>query len=360
VSFLLERYFDNAATTPIDPLVRAEMEPFLGEAFGNAHSIHAWGSRARSAVERARAQIAKAANALPEQILFTASATEANNWILSDYDEGAISRFEHSAVRIPALRKGFPEIDLSFLPGTEEPHVSGLLSVIHVNNETGIVLPWDTAGPHETHRDASQSLGKLDMSSVSSAYLTLSSHKAYGPKGAGCLVCFGPPPKPYILGGEQEYGLRAGTLNVPAIVGFGLAAEIAEERQAEDWVHAKQLRTVFLDELRGLDDWQVNEETWHPEGLTLQVPHILSLSFGGIEGESLVIDADSAGFAISSGAACSSASTEPSHVLKALGVPNDRIRGSVRISFGRYTPVDSTVALARVLSRSVKSLRSAK
>ena len=365
MSFQLERYFDYAATTPVDEAVRAEMLPYLGEAFGNPNSLHSWGQRTRAAVELARERLAEATGWPPDCITFTASATEANNWVISQFPNGEVGPFEHEAVRAPALANGYtviPNDGLNLSPIASTTRVP-LVSKILLSNETGTV--WRPNAFVELnqgwiHTDASQGLGRVDLAALSADFMTLSSHKCYGPKGAAALIT-GNSIGPMLLGGEQENGLRAGTLNVPAIVGFGLAAQIAEERRESDWQHAEELRSILLAELEPVSDWQINgvDEDWigTEERPIWNVPHILSLSFLGVEGETLVIEADSAGFAISAGAACSSGSTEPSHVLTAMGVPPEWIRGTARISFGRYNSKEAARALGQFLRVSLDRLR---
>lgn len=365
MSFQLERYFDYAATTPIDEAVRAEMLPFLGEAFGNPNSTHAWGQRTRAAVELARERIAEATGWSPECVTFTSSATEANNLVIAQHPGGQMSPFEHEAVRAPGLANGYsviPNDGLELLPAPGEYRLP-LVSKILVSNETGTVWNpnafFEPATHDFIHSDASQALGRIDLQSTTADFMTFSSHKCYGPKGAAALAT-GNALNPMLLGGEQEGGLRAGTLNVPAIVGFGLAAQIAAERREADWQHAEELRAIVLTELEHVSDWRMNgvDAAWTYESSPIyNVPHILSLSFLGVEGETLVIEADAAGFAISAGAACSSGSTEPSHVLTAMGVSPEWIRGTARISFGRYNSKEAARALGHFLRVSLDRLR---
>lgn len=350
------RYFDNAATTPLDPRVREAMLPYLGEEFGNAHSLHAWGMRAGEAVERAREQVALLIGAEdPSQITFTSGATEANNWVL-EAPRGSlwISPFEHSSMREPALRRGahlLPNRDLVFQPRLEGGGPS-LVCVMAVNNEIGTI--WrapDYGGPGDLiHSDLTQAVGKLPIDLDGLDFAGFSAHKFYGPKGVGALYSRDQPPDPLILGGEQERGYRGGTLNVAAIVGMGMAAEIAREAQAEDYEKAEALRSALLDGLKGLADFRVH-------GGHRTSPYIVSVGFAGVQGETLVLDMDRRGFAISAGAACSSRSVEPSHVLTALGLEETWRRGTVRISFGRFNRLEETAELARNLRTSVESLR---
>ena len=345
------RYFDHAATTPVAPEVRAAMEPFLALP-GNAGSIHAFGRRAMDAVERARARVAECVGAEdPEQIVFTSGATEGCNAVLAAFDGGWISPFEHAAVREPALRRGYgvlPNDGLNLLPGAGD--ASGLLAVMAVNNEIGTL--WDARDLPAGRRfvDATQALGKTPLDLDGIDYAAFSAHKLYGPQGVGALFTADGRLDPLLRGGEQEGGRRAGTTNVAGIVGFGAACELVTERLDADRAHAQDLRAVLLDALAGVSDWRTN-------GGEAAVPHILSLSFLGLEGETLVIEADGAGFAISAGAACSSRSTEPSHVLTALGIDDDWLRGTVRISFGRANTRDSAVELGKTLVRCAENLR---
>lgn len=387
------RYFDNAATTPLDPRVRDAMLPFLEDAFGNANSIHAWGMRAHDAVERARAQVAQLIGAEdPSQVYFTSGATESNNWVLNAAAEVVISPFEHSSIRDPARNRGgwelenqglaLPAAGISYVkkqgaltkrrairretPSPNEtidarlvrhrstPDLRGrvLTSVMAVNNEIGTtwtVSKYAHAGDL-LHSDLTQAVGKIPVSLEGLDYASFSAHKFYGPKGIGALYCKGDPPTPLIAGGEQEGGFRGGTLNVPAIVGMGAAAEIADQESESDRRHATNLREILMGGLNGLADVQVN-------GGERTSPFIVSVSFRGLEGETVVLEADRAGYAISAGAACSSRSTEPSHVLSALSLEPEWRRGTVRISFGRYNTEEATAGLAKKLRTIVELLR---
>lgn len=356
------RYFDHAATTPLAPEVRAEMEPFLGMVAGNAHALHAFGRRAMDAVERARERVAEAIGAEdPHQIVFTAGATEACNMVIDAYDRGWISPFEHAAVREPAKVRGYRtlrnlELEIhsedesagpAFVTGTESP---SLLAIMAVNNEIG--TRWEAREFPAERRfvDATQALGKVPVDLEGVDYASFSAHKLYGPQGVGALYTADGTVAPYLRGGEQESGRRAGTTNVAGVVGFGTACALAAERQDADARHATELRAIVLEALSKVGDWRVN-------GGEGAVPHILSLSFLGLEGETLVIEADGAGFAISAGAACSSRSTEPSHVLTALAIPEEWRRGTVRVSFGRANTRASAEALGITLVQTVKNLR---
>ena len=345
-----ERYFDHAATTPLAPEVLREMEPYLGLA-GNAGSIHAFGRRAEAAVELARERVATAIGAEdPTQIVFTSGATEACNTVLAGFDGGWISPFEHAAVREPALARGYrvlPNDGLELLP-LGGGQGGGLLALMTVNNEIGTI--WDVRGLSAEKRftDATQALGKIPLDLDGIDYAAFSAHKLYGPQGVGALFTADGALDPFLNGGDQEAGRRAGTVNVAGVVGFGAACALAADRMEADEEHAQEMRGIVIEQVTRLADVRVNSG---------DVPHILSLSFLGIEGETLVIEADREGFAISAGAACSSRSTEPSHVLTALGIPEPWRRGTVRISFGRANTPESTAALARNLVRCAENLR---
>jgi len=350
---MLDRYFDNAATTPIDPRVLAEMMPFLGVECGNANSIHGFGQRARAAVEMARQRVADLLGAEdPSQILFTSGATESNNQVLNWAETGAVGPFEHSAVREPARRLGFQVLTNDGLLTKKPASKVTFLSHMLVNNEVGTI--WDLepfrGSTEALHSDITQAVGKvpIDLSQVD--YASFSGHKLYAPKGVGGLYFKSFPPAALLQGGEQEGGSRGGTLNVPGIVGMGCAAAIAEQEQGDQTLLATELRAIVLDGLGACSDWQTN-------GGSHVSPYILSVSFLGLEGESLVIEADQAGYAISSGAACSSQSTEPSHVLQALKIDEEWARGTVRISFGRFCTSQAAAGLAKALRQAVEKLR---
>ncbi len=349
----LPRYFDNAATTPLDPRVLEAMLPYLQEDFGNPNSLHSFGQKAQIAIENARQQVAELLNADdPSQITFTSGATESNNWIARNFPDAWVSPFEHSSLHEPANALGLNTLSNREHELCHLDKPASLVSVMAVNNETG--TEWDVRAfrpvAEKLHSDLTQAVGKLQTSVEGLDYASFSAHKFYGPKGSGGLFIRDEPLPPLLLGGEQEGGLRGGTLNVPGIVGMGAAARIALEEQEQNHLHASELNALVLDALRDVSDWRVN-------GGGQRSPYILSISFLGVEGESLVIDADRRGFAISSGAACSSRSVEPSHVLMALELEENWRRGTVRISFGRHNTLDSTVNLAKSLGQTVEKLR---
>lgn len=348
----LARYFDNAATTPLDPRVLERMLPYLREDFGNANSLHHFGRKAHEAVENAREAVAALVEADPSQIFFTSGATEANAWVVRSSENAVFSPYEHSSMLASAESSGWSGMESDGTTPILPVGEFQLASLMSVNNETGAM--WDIRDfdfeAEQLHADATQAVGKLPFSVQGLSFASMSAHKLYGPKGIGALFCESSPPDPLLRGGEQEHGFRSGTLNVPGIVGFGAAAEIAQEELAINLRHVHELRNCFMAELSASSGWTLN-------GGHKTSPFILSVSFEGVEGESLVIEVDQAGFAISSGAACSSRSNEPSHVLTAMGLTPERIRGTVRISFGKYNTVESAAGLARALAQSAEKLR---
>lgn len=347
---MLERYFDNASTTPVDPRVFEAMLPFLSNECGNADSIHQWGRSARNAVEEARSALAMLLGAEdPSEIIFTSGATEANNWVISQFSSVAISPFEHASVREPALRRGAEVLQNSGYAIESSIRSPDLLSVMLVNNETGAIIdsPETTSA---VHRDVTQGLGKVEFNVKSMDFASMSAHKLYGPKGAGALYVRGARfLEPLLLGGSQESSRRAGTLNVPGIVGFGRAAELARLELGLNYEHALDLRSAFLSELES--------PITHDGGKNS--PYILSLSFSGIQGESLVIELDRRGFGVSAGAACSAASPEPSHVLQALDIQEPNLRGTIRVSMGRFNTIEAALELGRALQTTAAKLQAA-
>lgn len=258
-----------------------------------------------------------------------------------------VSAIEHSSLRVPARAWGMPQ--LSVRQWQVETLEGSDASVMAVNNETG-GMPSLGVRPPRLHVDATQAVGKVDWTVGDSDWASCSAHKLGGPKGVGALYIRDGYLKPATFGGGQEHGLRSGTLNVPGIVGFGAAASEALAERDEARRRAEALRAIVLNRLRNLADWQTNDAP-------IQSPHILSLSFLGLMGETLVIELDRVGFAISSGAACSSESEEESPVLRALGIDPAWNRGTIRLSFGRDNTEESATALGDALAAAVEKLR---
>jgi len=350
---MVERYFDNAATTPVDARVIDEMLPYFGEWFGNANSIHDPGRRAKAAVDLARERVATLIGAEDaSQIIFTSGATEANNWVLSKFagSTTVISPFEHSSVRETAIHFGSQMLANEGYRLHPAPVGAELVSLMSVNNETGAILEFPDSPGALRHSDITQQVGKLPVNLKGLAFASFSGHKFYGPKGVGALYLADPTLEPLHFGGEHEDGLRAGTLNVPGIVGIGAASSIAQEEMETNLQHAQSLRALVLQGLENVSDIQLNS----PSAAS---PYIVSMSFLGVEGETLVIELDRAGFSVSSGAACSSKSTEPSHVLTALGKTLPWIRGTIRISFGKYNTEAAAADLTKEIRKVVEKLR---
>lgn len=349
-----ERYFDTAATTPLDPRVLDAMLPYLGEQWGNPSSIHACGRRAREAVERARSHVATLLGADdPSEIVFTAGASEANNWVLRQFATGAVSPFEHPSVAEVARARGFQTLDNRGFALEAPATKPDVVSVMAVQNEFGARfdgLPLREWGA-VAHSDITQAVAKVPVSVDGLDFASLSAHKFYGPMGVGALYRRGSPSlEPLILGGGQEGGQRAGTLNVPGIVGLGAACALASEEREQDSAHVEHLRALVLEELQTVPDWR-------PVGAPRQSPYILALLFNGVIGESVVLDLDRQGFFTSAGSACSSGEPEPWSSLRALGEDDAWALGAVRVSFGRFNTADSSRALAKALGQTVAALR---
>ncbi|MGA8942144.1 MAG: cysteine desulfurase family protein [Thermoactinomyces sp.] len=375
-------YLDHAATTPIHPKVKEAMLPFLDYAFGNPSSIHQYGRQVRSALDQARDRVAECINADPGQLVFTSGGTEADNLALFGVMEAerqkgknhlVTTQIEHHAVLDTCHYLEKTGFEVTYLPVDQTGRVcpdmlkaavkpqTALISVMYGNNEVGTIQPvWEIgkwAQEHGVffHTDAVQALGveKIDVKQMPVDLVTLSSHKINGPKGAGALY-FSPKVRlvPRMFGGAQERRRRAGTENVPGIVGFGQAAELAGKFRREHREKIKELRQSFLDELvqSGID-YVVNG---HPEQT---LPHILNISFPGTDSETLLMNLDLEGIACSSGSACTSGTLEVSHVLEAMHLAPEIVRSAIRFSFGLEntkeevkTAAQKTVAIVRRLT----------
>jgi cysteine desulfurase len=350
-------YFDHNATTPLDPRVLEGMLPYLAQQYGNASSRHEYGRAARRAVDEARQRVAFAAGAHPTEVVFTSGGSEANNLFIKGaaacLTPGvvAISAIEHPCVREPAKQLQRNGWKLREIAVDENCRVDGadyqvaldekpaLISIMLANNETGAVQDVAALATQAKaarawfHTDAVQAFGKrtLDFRALNAAgvhAMTLSAHKLGGPKGAGALVVDKRVElQPLIAGGGHERGLRSGTENVAAIVGFGLAAELA--------IASLEMRARQLAALRvGLEAGLAEQGALLFAGAAERLPNTTYFALAGIDGETLVGKLDRAGFAVAAGAACSSANPEPSHVLLAMGVAPSLARGAVRVSLG--------------------------
>lgn len=357
----MQAYLDYNATSPVDPAVFEAMKPFLTDAWGNASSFHKKGQAARHAVEEAREIIAGTLSVEPGDIVFTSGGTESDNLAvrgvvmqrLIERKHLVVSAIEHQAVLHTAKHLEKRRCPVNIVPVDADGIVrldelekvvseqAALVSVMHVNNETGVIQPIEEAAriAHFKgalfHVDAVQSYGKLplDPESIGIDLLTISAHKICGPKGAGALyIRKGVKIEALLHGGHQEKNVRPGTENVAAIVGFGKAAELAEKARKDESERVKGMRDKLYEGLkRSLKGIRLNG---HPEK---RIYNTLNIAFEGLDGETLLMNLDLKNICVSTGSACTAGSVEPSHVLLALGLPESLARASIRFSLGRFT-----------------------
>jgi cysteine desulfurase len=373
-------YLDHNATTPVDPLVLESMTTALRESFGNPSSMHWFGQRARAVVEEAREHVARLVGSLSSEIFFTSGGTEAANTALRGAALASraprrkilVSGIEHHAVLndarslaeqswpVEKIRAGSDGVvDLEDLNRRLDENTA-IVALMLANNETGVVQPVAEAAQMARKRgalifcDAVQAIGKMtvDVGKLGVDLLALSGHKIYGPKGVGALyIRRGTPIQSLIRGGGQERGRRAGTENVSAIAGLGQAAMLAIQRIAEDTSRISRLRDLLEARLLSIPGAVRN-------GSGQRVPNTTNLSFDDVEAEGLVFALDLLGIAVSMGAACSAGVVEPSHVLRAMGLPLARVKSSIRFSLGRNTTsedIEQTVeAVADAVDRQRK------
>ncbi len=378
-------YLDHAASTPLDSEVLEAMMPYLTQEFGNPSSVHGFGQRARGAIDEARARVASLIGARDSEIVFTGSGTEADNLAIggvlravaadpeADRADLVTSSIEHHAVLNSAKgldrtrhRVTFARVDetgrldLSDLaaPVNEK---TALVSVMFANNETGVLHPIDEvirlarAKGALVHTDAVQAVGKvpIDTRRLDVDLLTLSAHKIHGPKGVGALFVRGGTKMAAIIrGGSQERNRRAGTENVAGIVGLGRAAEIALSRLAGDAARIARLRDQLEAKLVAAGRGAVVVNGTEP-----RICMTTNVSFEGVSGEDLLIALDLAGVAVSTGAACAAGSPEPSHVLKAMGFPRERVNSAIRFSLGRDTTEEEIDRTVEAVTTAVEQLR---
>jgi len=363
-------YLDNNATTPVLPEVLEAMQPYFSERFGNASSIHHHGQETRAAVERARESVAKLLSCVSSEVVFTSGGTEADNLaifgIVAEGDHIISSTIEHHAVLNACKHAESIGCEVSYVPvdasGRVDPQnvkralrpTTKLISIMLANNETGVLQPVGEIGKIAAeadvyfHTDAVQATGKIPLSvkDIRCDLLSISGHKLHAPQGVGALyVRKGTELYPMIYGGSHERARRAGTENVPGIVGLGKATDLALASLKDGQVDKiRNLRDRFERTILGaVDDAGVHGDR------APRVPNTTSIYFDYLEGESIVIALDLKGLAVSTGAACSSGAIEPSHVLIAMGVPPERARASIRFSFGKQnTEDDADYALALV------------
>ena len=374
-------YLDYAATTPTHPEVLKAMLPYFTEAFGNPSSIYSCGQEAKGAVEEARAKVAGLIGARDEEIVFTSGGTEADNFALKGVafaNEGKgnhiiTTSIEHHAVLETCKfleRRGF---SVTYLPvdkyGLVDPddvrkaitEKTILISVMHANNEVGTIEPIAEIGKIAReagvyfHTDAVQTVGHIpvDVNELGVSLLSISAHKLYGPKGVGALyIRKGTKLVSFMHGGEQERGRRAGTENVPGIVGFGKAAELAGQEMNEEAERLTRLRDKLIQGLlERIDHIHLNG---HP---VKRLPNNVNISVDFVEGESMCLNLDLEGICASTGSACSSGSLEPSHVLLAMGLHHEQAHGSLRFTLGKWTTEEEIERVLEVLSRVVAKLR---
>lgn len=379
-------YLDNSATTPIDQQVVETMLPFLTEKFGNASSIHFFGQEARAAVDRARHQVAETINARPAEIVFTSGGTEANNLAVRGLVEAnekygkhiITSEIEHSAVKEVCEDLAKRGYEITYLPVYEDGIVkledvknavredTILISVMTANNEIGTIQPVEEIGRFVRelrengkkiwfHTDAVQAIGKIpvDVEEIGCDLLSISAHKIYAPKGVGALyIRRGVRLHKQNIGGHQERERRGGTENVPFIVAFGKACEMAKKNLAESAEKLEKLRDKFENSVcEKIHDIVFNGKREN------RLPHISNISFRKIEGEGLLINLDMNGIAVSTGSACSSGSLEPSPIIRALGRSDELARGAIRFSFGKENSPEDVDYLLEVLPKAVENLR---
>jgi cysteine desulfurase len=381
-------YFDHNATTPVDPAVAEVIARVMTEEFGNASSVHHFGQRAKAVLDDARSAVAALINAEPSEIVFTSGGTESDNFALRGVAEALeptgrrhliASSIEHEAVlvtlralarrgwRITLLPVGASGIvDPAALAGalTDE---TAIVSVMHANNEIGTIQPIVelAALAHGRgalfHTDAVQSIGKIpvDVRALSVDLLSLSAHKFNGPKGAGALwIKRGARVTAILTGGKHERNRRAGTENVPAIAGLGVAARLAAKKAVADAARTAALRNRLEEAILAKVPGTAINGNREP-----RVPNTTNISFEAVEAESLLIALDLEGVAVSTGSACSSGTLEPSHVLRAMGLPSPRTQNSIRLSLGAgntEAEVDFVVAKLPALVEKLRSLTGAR
>lgn len=377
----MEAYFDYNATTPIDPRVFEAMKPFLSDSYGNASSFHQKGQGARHAMEEAREKIADYIEVEPGDIIFTSGGTESDNLALQGamffYGEKrkhlVVSSIEHQAVLFPAKELENKGYRVTYVPVDARGLVdmkaiekaiseeTALVSVMHVNNEVGTLQPVDEIAKlsHKKgalfHTDAVQSFGKIPVvaDAIGADFISISSHKIYGPKGAGALyVKKGVKLKPMIYGGHQEKNIRPGTENVAAIVGFGRAVELASVMSGTDSKIITKLKDkLYQGLLQGVGRLRLNGD------LENGIYNTLNISFEGLEGETLLMNLDLKNIYVSTGSACTAGSIEPSHVLIAMGIQERMARSAIRFSLGRFSTEAEVDYALREIPPIVRHLR---
>jgi len=373
-------YLDNNATTRTDPDVLAEMLPYLADLYGNPSSMHTFGGQLHKKIGEARAKVAELVNAEPAEIIFTSCGTESDNTAIMNAigthprkRHIITTRVEHPAVLNFCQHLGRKGYRITYLPvsstglldmGTLMKSLdddTALVTIMYANNETGVIFPIDEiAGLLKYrgilfHTDAVQAAGKLpiDLRSLRVDMLSLSGHKLHAPKGIGALyVRKGSRFQPYIIGGHQEMGRRAGTENVASIIGLGRAAELARGFLAKEAASLPKLRDRLEGGLlKSCPDALINGDTEN------RLPNTTNISFAYVEGEAILLRLNEYNICASSGSACTSGSLEPSHVLRAMGVPYTSVHGSIRFSLSRYTTDEEIDKVLHVMPGIIRDLR---
>lgn len=373
-------YFDNNATTNIAPEVLDEMMPYLKDLYGNPSSMHTFGGQLHRKIEEARSRVAKLLGAETEEIVFTSCGTESDNTAIMSAVESVpgkrhiiTSRVEHPAVLnfckhlarkgfrvtyIPVDKNGNLKMD-EFIKAIDED--TAVVSLMYANNETGVLFPLAEIGNILKergiifHTDAVQAVGKIpiDVKKLPVNMLALSGHKLHAPKGVGALyVRKGTRFHPYMIGGHQEHGRRAGTENVASIIGLGKACELASDNLYKEMTYLKGLRDKLENALlKSCPDSRVNGNKEQ------RLPNTTNISFEYVEGEAILLRLNEFGICASSGSACTSGSLEPSHVLRAMGVPATAIHGSIRFSLSRYNTDAEVDKVIELMPGIIKELR---
>ncbi|MDD5472700.1 MAG: cysteine desulfurase NifS [Candidatus Methanoperedens sp.] len=372
-------YMDHSATTAVDPAVREAMLPYFSEKFGNPSSLYTIGRQARKAIEESRQKVADLIGAKKEEIIFTGSGTESDNLAIKGIafknrkkgDHIITSSIEHHAVLHTCKYLEGQGFKVTYLPVSREGIVNPadvekaltpqtiLITIMHANNEIGTIQPIEEIGKIAKeknipfHTDAVQTAGKLpiNVEFLDVNLLSMSAHKIYGPKGVGALyIRKGTFVEPQLHGGGHERNLRSSTENVPGIVGFGKACELAKERLPEE-AKLAELRDRLIKGVLEIKDSYLNG---HP---TKRLPNNANVRFSYIEGESMILNLDMKGVAASTGSACSSTSLEPSHVLMAIGLKPEEAHGSLRLTLGRENTKEDVDYVVSVLPKIVNKLR---
>jgi len=369
-------YLDNNATTALDEEVLEAMLPYMGQVTGNPSSVHRFGRLQKDAIEQARESVAQLAGARAEQVIFTSGGTESNNLLLNGFSQKrlqqgrsgrvAISAIEHMSLIEPSQHLSLPVDSIAAdeygrinLEAVEQVmhEQTALISIMSANNETGVIQDLvpiikfigDYNDKREcfVHTDASQAAGKIPLHFIKSGLhaMTISAHKFYGPVGVGALIVDKRLPLAKLqFGGSQEKNLRAGTENVPAIVGFGKAAEIADALLLQSSEYTRRLRDALEQGLKKLKAVSVFAETAE------RLPNTVQFGVAGFDGETLLMQLDRKAIAVSSGSACTSGKTEASHVLKAMKIDENLARAAIRVSFGKNNTMSDVEALLTALN----------